>query len=330
MSGLSAVGVGLPAVGVGLPAVGVGFPAVGVGLSAMCAGFSVGVGFSAVRAGFLPWAEQSLRTILLSREKRCFDDFGEAAEEVLEPGGVMVIVRRGRVGAAHFRGDAAGAEEAEAAGDVMHPKLEGQAALRPAAQRAGDALAGSSGHFRRKGEGELPLCAGAGVGLAIIKTKDARPCQRKRQCDAAAQGGNGNVILQVLFRFLPNGRFYRHINLHRRCGLFELRTLLNQIIGHSLRSMAAVLPVLIPDLTDGLLIAVLEDKALDDLVQVLKLVFIQLYADLWENRLTPESVLNPDLIIHIHIKINVRIEHRALKHKGEIKNHAGKVRDHDV
>ena len=109
----------------------------------------------------------------LSCNQQRLDDPRQAADGVLEPGGVVVVVRRGGVGAAHLRGDAAGAEETEAVGDVMHAELEGQAALRPAAQRAGDALPGDAGHLRREGKGELPSGAGAGAGLAVIEAECA-------------------------------------------------------------------------------------------------------------------------------------------------------------
>ena len=110
----------------------------------------------------------------------------DGADGVLEPGGVMVVIGRGRVGAAHFRGDAAAAEQAEAIGAVMDAQLEGEAALGTLAQGAGDAFAGDARHFRREGQRDTPVRAGAGVRLAVIKAERALRADGEAQGKAAA------------------------------------------------------------------------------------------------------------------------------------------------
>ena len=117
----------------------------------------------------LPGMQSAFR----ARKQQCLDDLRQATDGMLEPSGVMVIVRRVRVEASHFRRDAVGPEDPQAISGIMHPELEGKATLGASLERAWDALAGSSGHFLGHDKRRLFLCAEMGVGLPIVKAEAA-------------------------------------------------------------------------------------------------------------------------------------------------------------
>ena len=125
----------------------------------------------------------------------------------------MVIVRRVREEAAHFRRDAAGPEEPQAISGIMHPELKGQAALRPPPQSAGDTSPGYAGHFCRERIGKLPVRAGAGIGLTVIEAERSLRGDGEAQRLATAGAGNRDVKEGSVSGFLPKGRDSSHFGL---------------------------------------------------------------------------------------------------------------------
>ena len=60
---------------------------------------------------------------VMSALQHGFQDGGEAAEGLLEPAGVGIVIRRGGVGAAQLGGDGVTAADPQAIGPVMDPQL---------------------------------------------------------------------------------------------------------------------------------------------------------------------------------------------------------------
>ena len=159
---------------------------------------------------------RSLGTVCGLAFEQSLQDGGCAAEGVLKPDGVGIVVGGVRAEAADFGGDGMAAEDAKTEGAVMHPQLEGNGAVGPPAQSAGNAGLGCPDHFLREKSGRAAPCAEAGLRLPVVEAQDAFRRKLELQSGravlsaAAGTGKEDAIIRPVLFDAQKAGlRFHR-------------------------------------------------------------------------------------------------------------------------